>query len=334
MDIYNYFVSPDIAAHCKNIGHVFNPLEMAVIIALSKKTVKEKHAAWREIITDYPDMPIHESNWFRARESLHGFLREQIAWEEKRLADFYTPGKGAVYRPYTVWKRHDRSSDMGCYSTAEKAWAEICENVGDWEENRITRAEIYKDFIDGDYGDDVWLNSDGEAFLFSRHGEDPPGELESIFIHIPLPFEKGDLVAFVGYPENTPCVLIHLPHWNTEHYNEQISGKASDGTDMIAWVHFMDDEGQLTYNDNPYFLWELKFFTGTLKGYDRFLRYLSDYMKNKYKNINSLIYALNKIKSKTDAEANNTLTDSGFRNWARYLEAEDAEQFAAHGERN
>jgi hypothetical protein len=99
MNIYDYIVSADVAAHCKKIGHVFNPLDMAVIVALSDKTAKEKHAAWRHIAGHYPDMPIHKSHCFKAQQSLHAYLEKLIAWEEKCLAHFYSPGQGVVYIP-------------------------------------------------------------------------------------------------------------------------------------------------------------------------------------------------------------------------------------------
>ena len=59
MDIYSFIKSPDVARHCEKIGHKFNPLEMAVIVAQSDKTVKEKHAAWQQIIANYSDMPMN-----------------------------------------------------------------------------------------------------------------------------------------------------------------------------------------------------------------------------------------------------------------------------------
>jgi len=31
MKIYDFLRSPDIAAHCEKIGHVYNPLEIAVV---------------------------------------------------------------------------------------------------------------------------------------------------------------------------------------------------------------------------------------------------------------------------------------------------------------
>ena len=45
MNIYDYFHSNDIAEHCKKIGHVFSPLDMAVIIEKSDKPIRKKHAA-------------------------------------------------------------------------------------------------------------------------------------------------------------------------------------------------------------------------------------------------------------------------------------------------
>ena len=97
MNIYSCIPSPDIAAHCEKIGHVFNPLEMAVIVAMCGKSLKEKHSAWREIISGYPDMPIHKSLNFDAQESLHEYLRGLIAHEEKQIAEFYAPADGAVF---------------------------------------------------------------------------------------------------------------------------------------------------------------------------------------------------------------------------------------------
>ena len=45
MDIYGFMNSPDIAEHCRSIGHEFSPLDMAVLVAMSEKTIKEKHEA-------------------------------------------------------------------------------------------------------------------------------------------------------------------------------------------------------------------------------------------------------------------------------------------------
>jgi hypothetical protein len=327
MNIYSFLRSPDVAVHCERIGHRFNSLEMAVIVTLSRKTIKEKHAAWREILTDYPDMPVHGSLNFRARESLHAFLREQIAWEEEWLAAFRTPGERSVYRPCIAYARHSRKDDMGCYSSMEKAQTEIRDYSDDWEEDKISHAAIRKEDIDGDYGrKDVWIDSAGEILNFSGR-LDGPGELDMIFIHIPLPFEKGDIVEFVR-EEGKPCVLIGLPHWSYRGlcYADRISGKRGDGSDMIAWVYFMDEDGRLSFNDGPYFFYDLKYFHGELRGPARFLEFLSDYIKNLDKeDINSLLYAFDKIKAQVESVDRNTLHDLNFQWWRQSLEQKNAE---------
>ena len=316
MNIYDFLRSPDVAAHCEKIGHEFNPLEMAVIISLSKITIKEKHEAWWKIIADYHDMPIHKSINFPARDSLHDYLREFIEWEENALAEFYKPGDGIVYR---------NSECYGCYSTFEKARDAIFEDLSGCEADKITRAVIYKDIVDGDYGMcEVWLNSDGEPVSLYAPIPENLDELSYIYIHIPLPFEKGDLVSFVG--DDEPYVLRSLPHWSPNErvpYEKFISGEIGDGGDMMAWVYCLDDDGNLTWNDSPCYTYDLKYYNGEFKGHNRFLKYLSDFIKTNSDRYYDLFYAFNKIKAETEAENSSYLIDGNYRYWKDEIEREE-----------
>ena len=342
MNIYSYLRSPDIAAHCEKTGHVFNPLEMAVIVALSNKTMKEKHSAWREIIAAYPDMPIRSSNCFKAQDSLHEYLRELIRCEERGLVLFYDADYGsdhvAVFRPYTVRNRHDHSDDLGCYFTVEEAWKAIRDSSDDWIGDRISHVIIYKDHMmhdcEADDQEEVWLNCDGEVIYCDgryKHFLDWPDELDMIFIHIPVPFEKGDLVEFFGDSYNDgPYVLRDLPHWQPN-YAKRLSGEMSDGSDMIAWVNFMDEEGQLNFNDSPCFLYELKYYTDECKGYDRFLPYLSYYIKENKESIDVLIHSYSKIKVLTEYEKRISFLDNEFNWWTKLIEEATKTQNIPHG---
>ena len=71
MDIYSFINSRDIAEHCRKIGHTWNPLEMAAIIDMSHRTVEERHKAWHKLMSDYPDMPVPETNDHDGYPSLH-----------------------------------------------------------------------------------------------------------------------------------------------------------------------------------------------------------------------------------------------------------------------
>ena len=275
--IYDYALSKDVAEHCKKVGHVFSSLDMAVLVAFSGRTVKKKHAAWREIIENYPDMPIHESSWFEAQESLHNYLRELIEFEEKQIRDFYTPEEGFVY--YPIVSRHSVNR-LGCYSTAEKAWDVMAKYYAEYYKNREDAKSIWlaieKVRIDGDHEEDSVLfdfTDEGEVI----HGLESFGkhkDLDSIFIHIPVPFENGDLVED-GNGE--PCVIIgDLPHKN-ENYKEYVSGEAGwDSSDMCVLAYY-GYEYFIAHNHPRYY--RLNYCTEKLEGEKRFLKYLSQYLK-------------------------------------------------------
>jgi len=131
MDIYSYINSKDIAEHCRNINHIFDPVEMSALVAFCDIAIQSKHDAWQEIIAGYPDMPIPASNGFEGCDSLHVYLRNFMAWENKFIAGFYMPGDDVVYRHRVIWDGHDRSGD-GCYRTVEKALEDAGECYG-WD---------------------------------------------------------------------------------------------------------------------------------------------------------------------------------------------------------
>ena len=337
MNIYNYLNSPDIAAHCEKIGHVFNPLEMAVIIALSKKTMKEKHTAWRAVIADYPDMPIKWKG-FQVRDSLHEYLWELIAFEERFLSEFFEHSHECVFRPYIVRDNDRLNTGIGCYYTAEKAWKAIRKSSKNWLADKITHVKIYKERIAGieSKSDEVWVNSDGEVFMYTvwendhahghgrRHGQ-PIEWLEEIFIHIPVPFQKGDLVElvddsnFVGDGPR-PRVLQDLLHWQPD-YEKQLSGELVCGYfERIAWTYFMDEEGRLRVNHLSGYFYDLKYYTDECKGYDRFLPYLSYFIKEDKVDVGVLIRAYDKVKSLTEYEKHTSIFDTGFHQLAKFIE--------------
>jgi hypothetical protein len=304
VNIYNYLSSSDIAAHCEKIGHVFNSLEMAVIVAHSEKTMREKHSAWREIISDYPDMPIHGSLNFDARESLHGYLRELIAFEEKQIDVFYAPDIGTIYTFRVLWHGDWTDRHSGAYSTFEKAWAALLENW-DLEADKPESIKIEKTHLDKEDFTEAYPDHKGDLLNLYGWGNfagehEYPDKLDMIFIHLPVPFEKGDIVV---RENGEPGVLEWIPHWGGlgPKYEDRLSGKSSDGTDMIASYYYIEDDGRL-YRDHgsPHGLWKLRCFKGELKNRNRFLKYLSRYIKDKDDAIDWLINVFLKFKEEAD----------------------------------
>ena len=282
MNIYDYFNSRDIAEHCRKIGHVFSTLDMAVIVANSNKTIREKHEAYREIIAGCPDMAVSERNCFDAQESLHNYLRELIDWEEKTIAEFYTPGEGVVYQAHVRYYDSCRC-DHECYRTIPQALAAFNNKweKADWENGKVTSVDIHKITVDTDTDERYFpyasFNSDGELIYFCEY-ERRPDPLEMIFIHLPLPFEKGDILEAWG----EIFVLDWLPHWGGfgPKYEDRVSGKAefSDSSDMIGWGLYVGDNGVL-YGDHTGMYDSYKYYRGKFTGNERLLHYVSLFMK-------------------------------------------------------
>ena len=97
MDIYSFINSRDVAAYCREIKKKWNPFEMAVIIGKSSYPMIKKHTAWREIISDYPDMPTPKNRYGKSAPSLHKELEKRITYHERLLAIFKANEQGAVY---------------------------------------------------------------------------------------------------------------------------------------------------------------------------------------------------------------------------------------------
>jgi hypothetical protein len=324
MNIYDYFLSSDIAEHCQKIKHIFSPLDMAVIICISEKTLEEKHSAWREIIAEYPDMPIHASINFRAKESLHVYLREFIAREESQVRAFAEPLPGTVFRFRTYEKGIDSRCESGSFSSIANALKAIYELYDDDQSKAsIDRIYIDKETIDdGEKTVSVKFNFAGKPLDIYTYNTDKNDldTLDMIFIDVPVPFKKGDLIMganYVGVSNGQPAVLYNLPHWwkiGNLKYGDFVSGKRGDGFDMLGHIYTIDG-GRLTLDHGGCYL-RYKFFKTELKGQDRFLKYLSQYIKNKDNSFDWLIAVFQKFKAEAECEKENSF----FGGWFRELE--------------
>jgi DNA gyrase inhibitor GyrI len=141
--------SPDIAAHCREINHQFTTFEMAVIIWRSKRNMADKHAAWRAIITDYPDTPTPKNMHYDSFDSTHEKLKEVIADDERRLALFKLTEPGAVYL-------QERSDSV--FTNFEKLWADVLEN---WERDEAPEIKVRKILTDDLGWMEAYLGYDG-----------------------------------------------------------------------------------------------------------------------------------------------------------------------------
>lgn len=76
MDIYSFFNSKDIAEHLRKLEYEFTTPEAAFLVWKNHTmNLKEKHAAWKEIIRTMPNCSMPERPNMREIDDFHEFLR-------------------------------------------------------------------------------------------------------------------------------------------------------------------------------------------------------------------------------------------------------------------
>jgi hypothetical protein len=100
MDIYSFIYSKEVADHYRAIGREFTPIEYAVIVYWSDKSLAKQHEAWQWIIDNLPDMEIpklsHKSDP-QCCNSLHQLLREYMEYKNCLSAKMSYRTPNALY---------------------------------------------------------------------------------------------------------------------------------------------------------------------------------------------------------------------------------------------
>lgn len=310
MNIFDYFHSRDIANYCKSIGHIFNSIEMAYIVDMSDKTIKEKNLAFQEIIDTCPDMQFHESVDFKVKTSIHAYLRALIDYRKALLKAFEDPSNTTkVYYTIDIYSASVMGFDENLYkklafSNIEELLIFIRPYMARYNLKKIGikrgMTKKHSDFVI------VHYNYNGEATcIFDKHYlnkkyelakiiPEGPGALHTLFIHIPVPFNEGDIVSSTY--DCFPCVLKVLPHFAKEYAKLESGAKYKgyifeDRPDFAVY-YFLNQNGVLqdsfpcSHNiKSPYAngfgcdVMKLKYYREPLKPKEKILMDLSNYIK-------------------------------------------------------
>lgn len=282
MDIYSFINSRDVAKYCREINKTWSPFEMAVIINRSQCPIIEKHKAWRELMNDYPDMPMPKNHEIYG--SFHEKLKEYIDFEERILACFKKPETNAVYI-YEVFRNwhNDYTRSDSVYTDFEKVINDIHNS---WELDEVIKIKVGKIYTDNngsiqicmDYdGNIYWVSSCSPEFVMS----DEMINFDLYYADIPVPFKRGDILT----ANSLVFVLNRLMCDDQRLYQKFIKGELGDGTNMIGWGFYVDDDGILSGNHEAnYDCFE--YYREKLEGKDRLLHYVSLYLQGEKNEIN------------------------------------------------
>ncbi len=302
MDIFDFIDSKDVKEYLKQQNYEFTTPEKAWLIYQSKKkTMKERHAGWEELIVSTKDcaMPIRHN--CRVNMSLHTYIKKYIALENKLVKSFYKP-EGAIYQYVSFTPSYggieERYSSYSCYSTAKNAIEAFFENCGDYSKPCFS---IEKQYIDKERAGYLILNKDLEP-MSVYDGINETEEEQAIdglgfsgmWFNFPVPFKKGDLVYDAKSVSKTPFIYLgktpdDLTSESTKHWVEE----EGDETDMVSFGYFANEKGHI-YHDTGIFYMGLEYYTDELKPYEKSLLALSNFEKGEI-DIPLLLAARDKI---------------------------------------
>lgn len=253
MDIYEFINSKDVREHCRKIGHEFNSIEAAFLIYQSQNhTIQQKHDAWGELIEAFPDMPIAERVNCPYYESLHNMLKQYMALEERLLERFFCEEANCVYtidRIYFIGDYYETGRLIN-YSISDgiKVSKEL------FPDRQCTGFWIAKEIIPNareGYQMNLCTDEAGRPMRLTDVRDVMTCEelelfysLFGLWIDVPTPFKKGDIVfenrEKLGFPSE-PFVLTELCTDKETEREKKIFERVKnqgDSSDMIAYGYW------------------------------------------------------------------------------------------------
>ena len=254
MDVYQYVNSKDICAHLEAIGYRFNALEAAwLVYQCHTATMKEKHAAWREIIDTMPDMRVeYADDTKESFESLHQLLRDYMAMEQRWYQDFITAEANAVYEYEYSELEIDFRVNSCLFTEFDACLTAMKTALSEHKNGEIAHIFINKRYIGETECDPLMIFDPYGAVMevFGRHLQNETehrihGFFGDLWFAFPVPFQKGDIVYDPNGSEGGFCQgPFVLTETATDVYRR--TGMQMDSElDMTAQGYFQKENGAL-----------------------------------------------------------------------------------------
>lgn len=273
MDITSFINSSDIRDYHHEIGYQYNALEAAwLVYHCGHVTLAEKHAAWKWIIDTLPDTSLHDYSDcdYLSGKTVHQILAEYMDMQNFFLDEFKSvciDGHFAYTRP-SKWVEGVFTSfdNEGAFSSYDKCVECALKQVDFTKTGYIVIRR--KALLD--YGE-VFINSEGSILDVDPDcsEEEKFNEYRYFFdrccFDLPVPFKRGDIVCIDDELQEyrKPIVLTDICVEDM-----CIAGYIA----VDAWQHGLYRNTFGNYMDVEYYRDELK-------GIDRILKPLSDWLK-------------------------------------------------------
>lgn len=337
MDILKFLNSKDIAKYLKEINYKFSPVETAYVIYQSyKKTLKEKHGAYKELVLLTEDFALKERPNMSGYSSFHRFINDYIKLENEILSEYMKEEDNAIY----TYSFYDYEIDDSFNSAQYKRYEEIKGKIQEINDETGFISFVRKTFFYSDKFINVYYNKKGEItkletniFNGKINKENLLNAFQGMWINIPIPFRKGDLVCYCkgSIPKDAPIknpelfVVTDFDYWSSAELekNGYIDGKTAenvnerdfewrdnyvkrmlesgDESDMNFTAYYLE-KGKILFSETFFQYLNLEYYKGKYNGYDRILYALSNHIKGEIDD-EMFSFAYNQIVAEEDLKA-------------------------------
>ena len=254
MDIYRFMNSKDVAGHLNSVGYPFDAMEAAYFVTLSKHAILEdKDWAWRWVANNMPDCDVTVGPLFHARDtsSIHELLLSYADLQLGKIERFYEE-EGCFFQiDFDYEDRNGMRRSWDCAGGSFNSLRDCQDYINalpdpfiskeiTGRDKIIERYRIRKHRIDASAGhfDEMLVDENFDPLSVSlKDLSCSDRQLDSLFdrmwLDVPLPFRRGDVVINATEYEETPFVLFHLSTWPHNPYHavatwahEELAGSA------------------------------------------------------------------------------------------------------------
>jgi hypothetical protein len=294
MDIYSFINSQDVAAHCRELKKVWTPLEMAVIIERSNRSMPEKHEAFQELIDNHPDMHVPCGHILSEIPSLHNALEKKIDFEKRAFEIFKIPKPGVIYKSKGRFDLHnnlDYSEGGSVFASYDEAFKDILESWGYEHALEVVVDRLHigdENIAKGESNFTAYFDRDGTLYDLGYSGRNLFGDTDSMgsftdnYIDIPTPYKRGDILIAkhrLGH-KSEPFVLDATSRELLENVAKRTGNPIGMYGETCGSGFFVNDDGVLYFEHIPSSD-HLEYYRGKLQGKYALLHYVSLFMNDK-----------------------------------------------------
>ena len=323
-DDYNLINSRAISDYCRSIKHKFNTEELAVLVYRNNRiNIQDKIKKYNDLIKNYPDMEVKEKincNYYKSVKTMIKQEIQRLNIVYKKLIDENDDSicTWTEYNKSTLHYDH-RSDIKNTFKNYKEALKDVQKYIKEYNDTisfQITKKyfgkknkEIYAEFIVKDKTTILTNIKESEnCFL----------DIDQIFLNIPTPFKKGDILAtdsksLRNYGDCEDIfVLDYLCTWR-EGIKEFLAKGNYDSSDMIGYGYYLYGENSTEFvRDNKWDYDSFEYYDKELTGHRRILKDISSFITGKI-GLELFVHAYDIYKTEFKNQMPDFYTDEGLK---------------------